>query len=179
MNRSPFGHFNAGDLRVTAPCISKLVNQLGIAIPIYQTTSIHAFALLLPTWGAQQMTNLKENPSATNTGASIINTLPEHAKHDSKPIIKNKQCKACGNRKPVSEFAKNTKTQDGYLHTCLACLAANKRPPQSLRQSINAMCCSCLYDPISGEGNWRQQVTLCTSGNCPLFDVRPTSKGAL
>ncbi len=52
----------------------------------------------------------------------------------------------------------------------------------SLRQAINAMCKACIYDPHSGQGNWRQQVTGCTASGlhgatkCPLFDVRPTSR---
>ena len=44
-----------------------------------------------------------------------------------------------------------------------------------LRGKINAMCCSCIYDPYS-EGNWRQQVEKCTSKACPLYSVRPVSK---
>ena len=49
------------------------------------------------------------------------------------------------------------------------------------RGAINAFCCSCIYDPWS-EGNWRVQVEKCPSSGkkstkCPLYDVRPTSKG--
>lgn len=124
------------------------------------------------------MTNPKENPRATNTGASINHIPSQHVEHDNNLTIKNKQCKACGNRKSVSEFRKNAKTTDGRLNTCKSCLAANKRPSQSLRQAINSMCRYCLYDPIAGGGSWREQVTSCTSGSCPLFNVRPTSKGA-
>jgi hypothetical protein len=46
----------------------------------------------------------------------------------------------------------------------------------SLRQAINDYCKGCIYDPLSGLGNWRQQVTGCTSPNCELYDVRPQSK---
>lgn len=46
----------------------------------------------------------------------------------------------------------------------------------SLRKAINAKCRECLYDPLSGLGNWRQQVSACTSSECPLFLVRPKSK---
>lgn len=45
----------------------------------------------------------------------------------------------------------------------------------SLRNAINQMCKHCIYDDGS-EGNWRQQVTACTSPKCPLFPHRPTSK---
>jgi len=43
----------------------------------------------------------------------------------------------------------------------------------SLRAAIDAMCKSCIYDPGSGNGAWREQVASCSSGNCPLHSVRP------
>jgi hypothetical protein len=43
----------------------------------------------------------------------------------------------------------------------------------SLRAAIDAMCKSCIYDPGSGGGAWREQVASCSSGNCPLHSVRP------
>jgi hypothetical protein len=46
-----------------------------------------------------------------------------------------------------------------------------------LRGRIDAMCCSCIYDPIA-RGTWRKQVQDCTSASCPLYDVRPTSNYA-
>lgn len=42
-----------------------------------------------------------------------------------------------------------------------------------LRGRINAKCVDCIYDPFSGGGNWRQQVTACTATACPLYDARP------
>lgn len=45
----------------------------------------------------------------------------------------------------------------------------------SLRKAINDKCRDCIYDPQSGLGNWRQQVTLCTIKACPLWMVRPLS----
>lgn len=45
----------------------------------------------------------------------------------------------------------------------------------SLRAAVNAKCRDCIYDPQSGLGNWRQQVTACTCARCPLFSVRPIS----
>jgi hypothetical protein len=50
---------------------------------------------------------------------------------------------------------------------------STKRP--SLRAAINAMCRSCIYDPVAGRGNWRQQVTACTATSCALFRIRPVS----
>lgn len=47
----------------------------------------------------------------------------------------------------------------------------------SLRKAINDKCKECIYDPIAGRGNWRQQVEACTSRACPLYIVRPTSSG--
>ena len=44
---------------------------------------------------------------------------------------------------------------------------------QSLRAAINAMCKSCLYDPGTGNGGWREQVGGCPSSNCALHPVRP------
>lgn len=45
----------------------------------------------------------------------------------------------------------------------------------SLRAAINAKCKSCIHDPGSGGGTWREQVTACSSSNCPLHSVRPQS----
>ena len=46
----------------------------------------------------------------------------------------------------------------------------------SLRAAINAKCRDCIYDPLSGLGNWRQQVSACDAeGACPLWPVRPRS----
>ena len=47
----------------------------------------------------------------------------------------------------------------------------------SLRSAIDAMCRHCIYDPKSPR-SWRQQVDACTAPNCPLFCVRPRSRGA-
>jgi hypothetical protein len=49
-----------------------------------------------------------------------------------------------------------------------------KRP--SMRSAINAMCRQCIYDPVGGTGNWRQQVSACASTSCPLYPLRPMSK---
>ena len=46
---------------------------------------------------------------------------------------------------------------------------------KSLRKAINEYCKWCIYDPLSGLGNWRQQVTACTMPNCPLYGCRPVS----
>jgi len=46
----------------------------------------------------------------------------------------------------------------------------------SLRKAINDKCRWCIYDPMSGLGNWRQQVTACTIKTCPLWPVRPLSR---
>ncbi len=43
-----------------------------------------------------------------------------------------------------------------------------------LRKAINDMCKACIYDKYAA-GNWRQQVSACTSPNCPLFQYRPKS----
>ena len=48
----------------------------------------------------------------------------------------------------------------------------------SLRAAINAHCKWRCYDPKSGLGNWRQQVTACAITRCALWPHRPTSKGA-
>lgn len=47
----------------------------------------------------------------------------------------------------------------------------------SLRKSIDAYCRSCIVDPKSGLGTWRKQVELCTVTLCPLYAVRPKTKG--
>ena len=47
---------------------------------------------------------------------------------------------------------------------------------RSRKAAVDAFCRHCIYDPYSGEGNWRQQVGACTSVRCPLYEVRPVSK---
>lgn len=47
----------------------------------------------------------------------------------------------------------------------------------SLRGAINAHCRECIHDPLSGGGNWRQQVEACTVTKCCLHPVRPVSRG--
>ena len=44
----------------------------------------------------------------------------------------------------------------------------------SLRRAVNHMCRECIYDQ-NASGGWRQQVTICTSFDCPLYKVRPRS----
>jgi hypothetical protein len=44
----------------------------------------------------------------------------------------------------------------------------------SLRAAIDAKCKSCIYDP-GAAGNWREQVSDCSSANCPLHPLRPIS----
>ena len=46
----------------------------------------------------------------------------------------------------------------------------------SLRNAINAKCRDCIYDPKSGLGTWRQQVSLCTVYACPLWQFRPVAE---
>lgn len=43
----------------------------------------------------------------------------------------------------------------------------------SRAKAIANMCKQCIYDPIGGNGTWRQQVEACTSTGCPLFAYRP------
>jgi len=52
----------------------------------------------------------------------------------------------------------------------------NREPKLSLRAAINAHCKWCIYDPASGLGNWRQQVSACEITRCALWPVRPRSK---
>lgn len=42
------------------------------------------------------------------------------------------------------------------------------------KQAVERMCKECIYDPQAA-GNWKQQVTICTSFQCPLYPVRPKS----
>jgi len=46
-----------------------------------------------------------------------------------------------------------------------------------LRGRINAFCAHCIYDPDAGTGTWREQVEICTSYDCPLYEVRPRKTG--
>jgi len=43
----------------------------------------------------------------------------------------------------------------------------------SLRKAIDAHCKSCGYDPKSGLGGWKQQITDCPCTQCHLYAVRP------
>lgn len=84
-----------------------------------------------------------------------------------------KICKVCKQSKDVKFFKRNHKTTDGYLKTCDACIVAKKKPRLSLRKGIDMKCKDCIYDPYSGTGTWREQVESCSSGNCPLYEIRP------
>jgi hypothetical protein len=56
-------------------------------------------------------------------------------------------------------------------------IIAREASKSGMRGKINAKCCECIYDGSGGAGgNWRQQVTACTSYSCPLYPVRPVSK---
>lgn len=47
----------------------------------------------------------------------------------------------------------------------------------SMRAAINAKCKDCIYDPMPGNGNWRQQVDACKSEKtCALWPFRPRSE---
>ena len=46
---------------------------------------------------------------------------------------------------------------------------------KSLRTAIDQKCKDCIYDSAVPM-NWKKQVTLCTSYDCGLFEVRSTSK---
>lgn len=46
----------------------------------------------------------------------------------------------------------------------------------SLRAAIDAKCRECIHNPHAS-GTWREQVTACTSRGCPLYPVRPLSRG--
>ena len=121
--------------------------------------------------------NFKQNILRRCAGNDNKNQLnpTKYSLHSS--ILTEKLCNTCFAVKPVSEFAKNTKTDDGYLKACFACSRSRNTVRRSLRSAINAKCKDCIYDPIAEGGAWRQQVTECSSSTCPLFDVRPTSKG--
>ena len=44
-----------------------------------------------------------------------------------------------------------------------------------MRGKVNAKCAECIYDPIGGQGTWRQQIEACSAFICPLHAIRPTS----
>ena len=48
----------------------------------------------------------------------------------------------------------------------------------SLRKAVNDKCKDCIYDDAAA-GTWRQQVTLCSSPDCPLYEVRPQTKALI
>ena len=45
---------------------------------------------------------------------------------------------------------------------------------RGFKAKIHAFCCHCIFDPYQ-EGTWLKQVENCTSLDCPLYSVRPTS----
>jgi len=47
---------------------------------------------------------------------------------------------------------------------------------RGFKAKIHAFCCHCIFDPYQ-EGTWLKQVEKCTSLDCPLYSVRPTSGG--
>ncbi len=48
----------------------------------------------------------------------------------------------------------------------------------SLRKAINEKCKDCIYDDLAA-GSWLQQATLCSSSDCPLYEVRPQTKARI
>lgn len=48
----------------------------------------------------------------------------------------------------------------------------NQEDPKSMRKAVNAMCYKCIYDPVGGNGSWRDQVRACGKKKCPLFHIR-------
>ena len=46
----------------------------------------------------------------------------------------------------------------------------------SLREAINSKCKDCIFDD-QYPGNWKEQVTACSSIDCPLWTVRPVTSG--
>ena len=40
---------------------------------------------------------------------------------------------------------------------------------------VNAFCCHCIFDPYQ-RGTWLRQVEACTSLDCSLYPVRPSSR---
>jgi len=42
----------------------------------------------------------------------------------------------------------------------------------TFRKAVNGKCKDCIYD-TAGRGNWKEQVTMCTSLDCPLWEIRP------
>lgn len=44
----------------------------------------------------------------------------------------------------------------------------------SYKACVTKYCKECIYDDTQ-PGSWRKQVELCTSTQCPLYEVRPTT----
>ena len=51
-----------------------------------------------------------------------------------------------------------------------------ERMIMSMRKAINEKCKDCIYDPESGLGTWRQQISDCTMPDCALYPYRPLSE---
>lgn len=47
----------------------------------------------------------------------------------------------------------------------------------SYKKAVDAKCKSCIYDPLSGNGAWREQVSRCSVYRCPLWEIRPMASG--
>ena len=57
-------------------------------------------------------------------------------------------------------------------------IIAREKAKKGMKGKINAMCCSCVFDP-QDNGTWRAQVEACNVKACPLYDVRPRSKSTI
>ena len=68
-----------------------------------------------------------------------------------------------------------TDEQKAKIAAGRAAKGTTREKTPSLRRSINEYCKSCIYDPHSGLGTWRQQVEGCTVIKCELYAVRPRS----
>lgn len=79
---------------------------------------------------------------------------------------------------PSSKNAENTTIQRSAVPSVkeVEAKVAHMASRPGLRSKIDANCMWCSYDPLD-IGNWRQQVEGCNVTNCPLYSVRPTSRG--
>ena len=51
-----------------------------------------------------------------------------------------------------------------------------RRQPSTRAGAIAAFCMACGHDPMD-RGTWREQISACPAGDCPLHRFRPMARG--
>jgi hypothetical protein len=105
-------------------------------------------------------------------GKQWNNSSPGESRPQRYPLALVRGYRKTGGRSMKNALTTSTAIQGAIQTTAIDSTTPAKKS-NSLRKAINDKCRHCIYDPHSGSGTWRQQVSACTSKQCPLYPVRP------